>query len=114
MRVLSSGDGRVTSVASTTKTTNPQHFGVIKDGHLLPGHPVSPDHYECRFKGRLPNTGGREDPAKMYYRGTLFNDRASSKIDAYHQVSLGASDTIRSKELYEQKAEESGVKILSY
>ena len=50
----------------------------------------------------------------MYCGGTLFNDHASSKIDVYHQVSLGASDTIRSKELYEQKAEEVGVKIQSY
>ena len=50
----------------------------------------------------------------MYCRRTLFNDHASSKIDVYHQVSLGASDTIRIKELYEQKVEKVGVKVLAY
>ena len=41
-------------------------------------------------------------------------DHATSKIDVYHQVSLGGSDTVRNKELYGQKAKEYGVKIQSY
>ena len=93
---------------------NPDYIDTIKDGDLLPGQTVSTDQYECRVKGRLPNTRGREDPHKMYCGRTLFNDHASSKINVYQQVSLGASDTIRSKELYEQKAEEVGVKVLTY
>ena len=75
---------------------------------------MSTDQYECRVKGRLPNTRGKEDPAKMYSGGTLFNDHASSQIQVYHQVSLGLSDTIRSKEQYELEGEASGVKTLSY
>ena len=43
--------------------------------------------------------------------GQLFVDHRSGKIDVYHQVSLGASDTIRGKELYEQSAAKSSVQI---
>ena len=32
----------------------------------------------------------------------------------FHQVSLGATDTVRSKGLYEQEAADMGVEILSY
>ena len=41
-------------------------------------------------------------------------DHATSKIDIYHQLSLGGSDTVCNKELYEQKEGEHGVKIQSY
>ena len=80
----------------------------------MTGDCVSTDQYECRVKGSLPNTRGREDPQKIYCGGTLFNDHASSKIDVYHQVSLGASDTVRSKHDYEQRADEVGVKVIKY
>ena len=48
----------------------------------------------------------------MYFGGTLFNDHASSQIQVYHEVSLGTSDTIRSKQQYELEAGSAGVKIL--
>ena len=41
----------------------------------------------------------------------LFSDHVSSKIDLYHQASLGVSDTIRSIELYEKGNEQAGVKF---
>ncbi len=75
---------------------------------------MSTDQYECRIKGRLPNTRGKEDPQKMYCGGTLFSDHASSKINVFHQVSLGATDTVRSKNLYEQESAEMGVKVSTY
>ena len=50
----------------------------------------------------------------MYCGGTLSSHHTSSKIDVYHQVSLGAFDTIRSKELYKQTDVEVGVKALKY
>ena len=84
--------GRSTSVASTTGITNAEHFDIIKDGHLAPGDIVSLNQYECRVKGRLPNTRGREDPSRTYRGDTLLNNHTSSKIDVYHQVSLGAFD----------------------
>ena len=46
--------------------------------------------------------------------GNPDNDHTSSQIQVYHQVSLGTSDTIRSKQQYELEAEAAGVKILSY
>ena len=91
-----------------------EHTDVIKNEHLLPGDCISTDQYECRVKGRLPNSKGKEDPEKMYSGGTVFVDHASGVIKIHHQVSLGASDTVRSKELHELWASEHGVSIKSY
>ena len=98
------GKERATSVASTTGITNAEHFNVIKDGYLTPWDTLSTYQYECRVKGRLPNTRRREDPAKIYCGGTLFNDHGSFNADVYHQVSLECLDTIRSKAVYEQES----------
>ena len=87
---------------------------MVKNGDLKPGDIVSTEQYECRLKGRLLNTRGKEDPHKMYCRGTLFNDHDSSNIDVYHQVSLGDADTMRSKHLYEQHTDNIGVKFIKY
>jgi hypothetical protein len=57
---------------------------------------------------------GKEDPSRMYSGGTVFVDHASSMISIYNQVSLGASDTIRSKNSHEAKLAESNVTIKSY
>ena len=51
---------------------------------------------------------------EKYCGGTLFSDHASSKIDVFHQVSLGATDTVRSKNAYEIQAAEMGVRIQHY
>ena len=50
----------------------------------------------------------------MYSGGTVFVDHASGVIKIHHQVSLGASDNIRSKELHELWACENGVSVKSY
>ena len=81
---------------------------------LLPGYCASTDQYEFRLKGRLKNTRVKEDPQNMYCGGTIFVDHATSKIDVMHQVSLGASDIVRNKELYEQEAMKYGVTFKSY
>ena len=72
----------------------------MKKNDLVPGNIVT-DQYECTIKGRLPYTRGKEDPKEMHSRGTLFFDHASGYIKTFNQVSLGASDTVRSKELFE-------------
>ena len=87
---------------------------MIKEGHLLPGDCISTDQYECRVKGRLPNTRCKEDPQKMFCGGTIFVDHASGVINVHHQVSLGALDTVRGKELHELWASEHGVSVKSY
>ena len=73
---------------------NPDISDVIKVDDLLPGDAVSIDQYECRVKGWLPNSRGKEDPHKMYCGGTLFVDHASGMVQVYHQTSLGTSDTV--------------------
>ena len=93
---------------------NKEHTNVIKDGDLLPGDCVSTDQFECRVKGRLLGSKGKEDPSKMYSGGTVFVDHASSTIIIYNQVSLGASDTVRSKEIYELWAAKHGVSMKCY
>ena len=46
--------------------------------------------------------------------GEVFVDHTSSTIIIYNQVSLGASDIVRRKELYELWATEHGVSVKSY
>ena len=91
------GKGRLTSMQSKTSTPIPEHADIIKVNDLLLGYYVSTDQYECRIKGRLQNTRGKEDPQNMYCGRTIFVYHAISKIDVMHQVSLRASDTVRNK-----------------
>ena len=108
------GKGKLTPNRSIHKTPNPEKTDTIKADHLHPGDCVSTDQFECRVKGRLPHTRGKEDPESMYSGGTIFIDHASGYIIVHHQVSLGGSDTVRSKELYEIKAAEHGIQVKSY
>jgi hypothetical protein len=87
---------------------------VVKKGELKPGMSISTDQYECRIRGRLPHTKGKEDPLKMYSGGTLFVDHASGLIRVYNQVSLGASDTLTSKHAFELEGEAAGHTIRHY
>ena len=63
---------------------------------------------------RLPNTKGKELEALKYCSGTLFVDHATSRIFAFHQVSLSATDTIISKRKIELEARSCGVEIKSF
>ena len=92
----------------------PTRSNVIKENDLLLGDTVSIDQYECQVKGQLPNSWGKEEPHKMYCGGILFVDHASGMVQVFHQISLGASDTIRSKEYYETQAHDMEVKIKHY
>ena len=46
--------------------------------------------------------------------GIVMVDHASGVIKIYHQVSLGASDTVRSKEVHELWALEYGINVKTY
>ena len=50
----------------------------------------------------------------MYSGGTVFVDYASGVIKVHHQVSLSASDTVRSKEWYELWASEFVINVKTY
>ena len=98
------GKAKCDGLRNSSKVPNPAHKDFIKIDDLQPGARVSCNQYECKVKGRLPYTKGKEDPKLMLVGRTLFVDHASGYIKIYNQVSLGASDNIRSKELYELQA----------
>jgi hypothetical protein len=79
-----------------------------------PGDLVSIDHYESAVRGRLYSSRGRERPEHRYCGGSLFYDHVSEAIFLNHQVSLGSSDTIRSKNEFEEIAARSGRVIRRY
>ena len=89
------------------------HTDVINNECLLSMDYTSIDQCECRVKGRLPNSRGKEDPEKNC-SGKFFVDHVSGVIKTHRQVSLGDSGTIRSKELHEIWASEHGLSIKSY
>ncbi|MGH3053526.1 MAG: hypothetical protein ACRDL7_00935 [Gaiellaceae bacterium] len=89
-------------------------IGHIRAEHLRPGDCVSLDHYETRVKGRLRSSKGREREHEMFCGGTIFCDHASGLINVHHQVTLGASDTLRSKLLFERMSANNGVHIKNY
>ena len=63
------------------------------------------------MRGRRSGTFGREHWSEKFYGGTLFYDHASGCIFVKHQVSLGATDTIRSLKSVVQEAMQCGVEI---
>jgi hypothetical protein len=69
------------------------------------------DHYESSVRGRLPQTRGREKSSQQYCGGLILVDHATKMIMAYHQVSLGASDTIRSKRKFERLLHQAGLTL---
>ena len=50
---------------------NEEHSNVIKDGDLLPRDCISTDQFECRAKGRIPGSNGKEDPNNIYSGGPV-------------------------------------------
>ena len=74
---------------------------------------VSTDQYECWVKCHLHHTKGKEDTQQIYYDGNICVDHASSLISIYNQLTLGATDTIRSNDLYELQAYELCIKLSS-
>ena len=95
-------------------TTKRKRKNVLKRGTLKPGDRVSMDQYESSVRGRLLHTRGREKQGQRYGGGTIFVDHASGYVEVHHQVSLCASDTLRSKRAFEQNARQCGVDIEQY
>ena len=103
------GKARRRPSKATVKTPRPDAGHIPTDrSKLEPGGLVSIDHFESSVRGRLYNTRGRERPEHRFCGGTLFFDHASRAIFVYPQVSLGGSDTIRSKFTFETFASQVG------
>jgi hypothetical protein len=86
----------------------------IRKGDLKPGDGVSMDQYESTVRGRLPNTKGKSAWRNKYWGGTIFVDHASGKVKACHQITLGASDTVRAKRKFEQEVRMCGHQVKGY
>ena len=106
-RKLPRNTGRVSTVDSDQQS-------VLTRNQLIPGQRIFVDQYESSARGRLSTSKGQEQPSQMFCGGTLFYDAASHLIQVCHQVSLGGSDTLRSKNLFEREALHCGVQIQQY
>ncbi len=87
--------------------------GIMKD-KLLPGKEVAVDQFEVIKHGRLFKTGGKEKEHEQYSCGTIFVDVATGFTRVYFQVSTGAEETIKSKNVFERDALSYGVVIQNY
>lgn len=86
----------------------------IRANDLFPGAGVSCDQYESSVKGRLPNTKGKEASHRRYVGGTIYVDHASGFVMTYHQSSLGAADTLKSKHAFERELRLYGHSVRKY
>ena len=75
---------------------------ILAANEYMPGDFVSTDQFVVKTPGRLPNGYGRESTKNKYHGGTIFEDAASGIIWIENQVSLGAFETIGSKQKFEQ------------
>ena len=92
----------------------PSVAGNLSKGNLQPGDVVAMDQFEVVTRGRLFHTRGLEPIRDKYRGGTLFIDMATGYVRLFHQVTLSAAETIRSKLIYEREAKEVGNFIKSY
>ena len=92
----------------------PSRQGVLSRDKLKPGERVSLDQYQSSIRGRRYETAGKESERHKYVGGTIFYDHASGLILCYHQESLSAADTLKSKKLFEQECAKHGISVQSY
>ena len=99
----------------TTRTTNrPDKIGGVIAEKLEPGQEVACDQFEVKKRGRKFKTRGKEKEEEKYSGGTIFVDVATGFTRCYYQVSLGAEETIQSKNLFEREALSFGVVVRNY
>jgi hypothetical protein len=108
------GKGHKRNPETKTEVPNPDKEGAINKDKLTSGAQVSLDHFVVRKPGRRFTSRGHESAERMFKGGTIFVDAASGRIKLKFQVSLAASNTIRSKMEYEWDALNNGVRIETY
>ena len=81
---------------------NPMKEKELKKDHLLPGQMVSADHYISQAPGRLYHTKGKSDQYYMFSAGCVFIDHVSGYVSIKHQVSINATETLKSKLTFER------------
>jgi transposase InsO family protein len=80
----------------------------------VPDDRVSLDQYESTVKGRLSHIRRLEAAHEQYSGGTIFVDHASGFLKTFHHISLSASDTILSKQKFEQVLQDHNVEAINY
>ena len=86
----------------------------LKKDHLLPVQMVYADHYNSRATGRLNHTKGNSDPCDIFSGGCVFIDHSSGYVSIKHQVDINATETVKSKLIFEREAQSQGVVIKGY
>ena len=101
-----------------TKSTKCQHVpereNALKGNTLFPGQRVSPDHFVCSTKGRLPSSKGKTPTDQMYCGGAIFVDQASGYIFIQSQVAFSSEETLQAKLTFERMCLSHGVNVTSY
>ena len=86
----------------------------LKSYNLLPGQPISVDHFICSTCGRLLTSAGKAKLDDMYTGGCIYVDHASGFIFVEHQVSLNSHETLKAKESFERMCRNTGVTPQEY
>ena len=86
----------------------------LKKNNLVPGKWVSVYHFQSTLPGWLYNLKGRTDDKYMFHGGCIFANHASGYIQARHQVTFSANETVKAEFQYERDAANYGVCIQAY
>ena len=97
-----------------THGIRPEKKGALIKNQLRVGGTVFTDQFVSSVPGRLLHSFGKEKEHEMQTGGTIFIDAASTFMHVDTQVSLGAAETIRSKNKLEREAMRHGIKIAGY
>jgi hypothetical protein len=88
--------------------------GALKYDDIIPGKGISVDHFICSTKGRLLDSLGKTDPAKMYKGGCIFVDHYSGAVFIKEQVGMSGLETLQSKVDFEQWLHTFGIVAQEY
>ena len=75
---------------------------------------VSADHYISRAPGVLYHTKGKSDLYDMFSGGRVFIDHASGYVRIKHQVTINATENLKSKITFEREAQSQVLMIKGY
>ena len=93
---------------------NPTKDQDINKDHLLTVHMVSSYHYILMDPGKLYHTKGKSNPCDMYSQGCSLIDHGSGCMSIKHQLDINATETVKSKLIFEREDKSQGVIISVY
>ena len=63
------------------------------------------DHYTSQAPGRLYHTKGKSDQSDIFSGGCVFIDHASGYVRIKNQVAINATETVKTKLIFEREAQ---------